>query len=352
MSHFKLRMSAFVPVVAAAAVYAAACGDSKSPAAPTPPPAPAAVTPTLSAPQAVTPVATEQLETVRPRLEVKNAAATGNVGSVKYRFEVSELDQFPEGSRTVVVDDVPQGAGDTTWIDLSVDLIPNFIYFWRARATNGTITTDWSKLESFKTQNRGFRNGQNIFDPLLTGNSVGDVGGGRFIPGQGWQAVNLSDFINYDIPTMPSGSLEFDITGVESDEPGPYDIGMKFYSMGDGRQWDFLGFRNQPWKASLDKKSGKVYRGESGVVEHIFRVFNDDNRTKTGQHVFHEADKHHISLVWGQGHVVARFDNETIADEHYGGEYAPPNHRIALGCSPRTETLKNAIWSNVVIGPR
>jgi hypothetical protein len=41
-----------------------------------------------------------------------------------------------------------------------------------------------------------------------------------------------------------------------------------------------------------------------------------------------------------------------IADENYSGEYAPANHRISLGCAPRTETLVGAIFSNVRIQPR
>ena len=343
-----VKVIRFAPVLTVGTLALAyACGSDKpsTPTQPTP-------TPTLATPVANAPTGGVQIDSVRPTLEVKNAVATGTVGTVKYQFQVSEEDGFPGDSRTVSSDPVDQdGSGTTKW-QVPQDLIPNKTYFWHARATNGTITTSYSNTESFKTQNRGLRNGQTVFDPLTNGQTVGTQIGGTFVSGRGWQAINLTDGIDYDIPTMRSGSLEFDITGVQSDEPGPYDIGMKFYSMGDGSAWDFTGFRNGPYKASLDKKSGRVYAGESGVVEHIFRVVNDDNRTKTGQRVWHDAQTYHVKLVWGSGHVRCTIDNDVIADENYGGDYAPANHRIELGCRPRTETLKGAIWSNVVIGPR
>jgi hypothetical protein len=123
--------------------------------------------------------------------------------------------------------------------------------------------------------------------------------------------------------------------------------------MGDSNEWDFNGFRNQPFKSSLDKKSGHDYPGEDGVVEFIFRTyFDDDNRVKTGMRDWHDAQVYHMKVIWGYGHVEAWIDGDQIANEDYGVEYAPPNHRIALGCPPRTETLVGAIWSNVKIAPR
>jgi hypothetical protein len=172
----------------------------------------------------------------------------------------------------------------------------------------------------------------------------------------GWQPTSYGDFINYDIPTMTSGSVEFDIVGVDPDEPagadGAYDTGLKFYCMGDGNAWDFWGFRNGDFKASLDKKSGRVYDGESGVIEHIFRIGDDDNRTKTGENDWDDTATYHVSLQWGSGHVTTKIGDMVIADENYSGEYAPANHRISLGCAPRTETLVGAIFSNVRIQPR
>jgi hypothetical protein len=334
--------------IATAALFAAtaACGKS-SPASPSKPNTQAA----LAAPVTQSPKGGTQIQGLRPTLIVANAVATGEVGTVTYRFEVSEKQDFPVGSRTVAKEGIGQGNGTTSWA-VDVDLIPNSLYYWRARATNGALTSDWSPVETFKTENVGYRNGQNIFDPLSNGKTVGAQIGGTFIPNMGWKANALSDAIDYDIPTMPSGSLEFDVVGLDPDEPGPYDIGQKFYCMGSADAWDFWGFRDGDFKSSLDKKSGRVYDGESGVIEHIFRIGGDDNRAKTGENDWDDTATYHISLVWGHGSVVAKVGDVVIADESYGGEYAPPNQRISLGCRPRTETNTMLIFSNVRIQPR
>jgi hypothetical protein len=310
------------------------------------------VAPTLAAPTAQQPNGGAVVQTLRPTLILNNSVATGEVGNVTYRFEISERADFPAAaSLTVASGEIAQGAGGTTQWTPSVDLQADFLYFWRARATNGTITTAFSVTATTRTWIKGSFVGQTVFDPLTNNESVGRVLGGRFTP-QGWEALSLNDAIDYDIPTMTSGVFEFDIIGVEEDEPGPYDIGHKFYCMGSSERWDFGGFRDGDWKASLDKKTGRLFRGESGVVEHIFRLQLDDNRTKTGERDWDETRYYHIRLQWGSGRVYTTIDNDVIADETYSGPYAPQNHRISLGCRPRNESLRFARYKNVRITPR
>src|SRR5262245_12911096 len=93
---------------------------------------------TLAAPTAQSPVGGATVPPGRPTLVVTNAAATGNVGTVTYRFEVSDLTSFPDDPfRTFTQDGVAQGSGTTSWT-LTHDLGPSVQWFWRARATNGT----------------------------------------------------------------------------------------------------------------------------------------------------------------------------------------------------------------------
>lgn len=333
-------------VVTALALIAVACGGD--------PPTTPSETPgntALAAPVPNSPLNNQQTNSRRPTLTVTNAVATGTVGTVTYRFEVSEESSFPNNSRTLVQDGVAQGTSTTSWTP-GTDLIPNFPYFWRARATNGTITSEYSRQETFKTQNVGFRDGANIYDPMTNGQTVGTQVGGSLVVGKGWIASSLGDAIIYDIPTTTAARFEFDVLGVDPDEPGPYDIGHKFYCMGSGNAWDFFGFRDGDFKASLDKKTGKVFHEESGVIEHIFRLGGDDNRTKTGPNDWDDQKVYHILLEWGNGRVLNKIDDMVIADESYGGQYAPPNHRVSLGCQPRNETLRTVYFSNVRITPR
>jgi hypothetical protein len=110
------------------------------------------VTPTLSAPTAVSPIGGQTVDTLRPTLVVNNAASTGAIGTVTYRFEISDLDTFPADSRTLTQDNIAQGSGTTSW-PVPRDLPGGAPFFWRARATNGTITSPFSAVETFRTFN-------------------------------------------------------------------------------------------------------------------------------------------------------------------------------------------------------
>jgi len=150
----KLKIRLFTAAFASAVLaFTMACGSSsQSPStpSPTPPPTSGPGGTSLAAPALMSPIGGATIADRRPTFSVKNAAATGNVGPVTYQFEVSEMDSFPANSRTSTSGDIAQGDGTTTWVPPS-DLLPNAVNYWHARATNGKITTDWSKTETFKT---------------------------------------------------------------------------------------------------------------------------------------------------------------------------------------------------------
>jgi all-beta uncharacterized protein len=108
--------------------------------------------PGLGAPAAQSPAGGQVVDSLTPTLVVTNAAVTGTISSVTYRFEVSDLDSFPEGSRTLVSDAVSQGSGNTAWT-VPQSLAPNTTYFWRARAAGASVTSAFSNAETFRTPN-------------------------------------------------------------------------------------------------------------------------------------------------------------------------------------------------------
>jgi hypothetical protein len=105
----------------------------------------------FSAPTATSPVGGEVVTVARPPLTVANAAPTGTVGAVTYRFEISDQPTFPNDAvRTFSVDGVAQGAGSTTGI-VPRDLGNDVLWYWHARATDGTATSPYSATETFRT---------------------------------------------------------------------------------------------------------------------------------------------------------------------------------------------------------
>jgi hypothetical protein len=113
----------------------------------TPPVTPA----TLTAPTARSPIGGVTVDPGRPTLVVDNAASTGAIGTVTYRFEISDSPLFPgDAARTVSEDGIVQGTGTTSWV-VRRDLGPGTPWYWRARATNGTLVSAYSIAETFRT---------------------------------------------------------------------------------------------------------------------------------------------------------------------------------------------------------
>ena len=113
----------------------------------------AAVVPpgTLAAPTANTPVGGQTVNVPRPALVVNNATASGNVGTVTYRFEISDQSSFPnDPARTFTADGVAQGVQTTSWT-LTRDLGNDVLWYWHARATDGVVTSAYSSTETFHT---------------------------------------------------------------------------------------------------------------------------------------------------------------------------------------------------------
>jgi len=82
---------------------------------------------------------------------VNNAVASGTVGTVTYRFEISDQSTFPNDPvRNFTVDGIAQGAGTTSWT-LNRDLGPDVLWYWHARATDGIVTSAYSPTETFRT---------------------------------------------------------------------------------------------------------------------------------------------------------------------------------------------------------
>jgi hypothetical protein len=348
-----------IVLLIAAVISAPGCGGS-SPSQPTPPPPPA--TAALAAPQATSPVGGQSLTDTGVTLTVTNAQATGTVSNVRYRFEWSELDSFPADSRTGTKQDVAQGNGSTAYT-ITDTLTPNQRLFWRARAYTDAVTGDWSRTESFVTANKGFIRGQSLYDPLTTGETVGQRFGGTFVAGQGWRADSDTDGIDYPIQTCSACTLQFDVTNFGRAEGAPAFKDYKWISMGDGSTFgDFNGFRDHPWKMHLEQRSD----GDGTGMKIVWRNGAASEGGNPGDHTLRNDQ----TVDW-RSNVVYRFtlrwdpsgysvdvgivnadgsvsNNQNWFRDGFGGlAYAPPGHRVSLGTRSRFDTMRGAIWRNV-----
>lgn len=83
-----------------------------------------------------------------PTLTVANGTVTGNAGTVTYQFVVDDNPSFATPESTFSV--TRSGSGSTLGL-VPVSLTPGQQFYWRARGTNGTITSSWSATATFLT---------------------------------------------------------------------------------------------------------------------------------------------------------------------------------------------------------
>lgn len=101
----------------------------------------------LDAPALVSPAANAAVNEVRPTFVVTNSARSGAVGSVRYTFEVAESSSY---SPVTASGSVAEQSGQTRFVP-SVDLPLDKTLYWRARASDGTVTSAWA-TSSFRTE--------------------------------------------------------------------------------------------------------------------------------------------------------------------------------------------------------
>lgn len=165
--------------IAAALLFFAACGGKKdSPTSPSPTSA------TLTAPALESPSDNEPLDTLRPTLVVRNATSDQQ-GTRTYEFQISDSTTFSALTTanitglaaTVGKTGVAEGTGGKTSFTVEQDLQPTTVFYWRARAVQGSSTSAWSTTGKFKSRLVGFLRAGELYDPLIHGETVGTIVG-------------------------------------------------------------------------------------------------------------------------------------------------------------------------------
>jgi hypothetical protein len=101
----------------------------------------------IGAPTPLSPAGGGRIPMRRPALTAGNAVATGPHATLFYLFEVS-LD--PAFSSRVVLEETIQGQGQTV-LTVPDELATDKVHYWRARVSDGEVTGQWSRTESFRT---------------------------------------------------------------------------------------------------------------------------------------------------------------------------------------------------------
>ena len=338
----QMRHLWFLPLILLGLLAAIGCGGgSDSPTGPST---------TIGTPTAISPSSGSTVATAQPTLTVNNVSVSDG-SSPTYTFQVATDSSF--GTIVAQAQGIGQGGdGQTSW-QVSTPLGTGQ-HYWRARASASSIdgpfssATEFSVFTAFLSQVP--REGVVVYDPLTAGFTVGDVGGGEFTA-EGWKVVASSNYIVYDLPTIESGSLEFDITGLDIRNPNR-DARHLFIMWDPSLGSDFT--RNR-FRVSLQKLDGR-----SSINDRYLRLrFISQGRQIDDWSSFRgwiPTKVHHVRFEWGrEGEVNAArlfVDDDEKMFFQYGKPYIPAIHRIELGAALRAETPENAVYSNVKISKR
>ena len=366
MKHWNC-IAAVALLVASAAL--GACGGEDSPA-PTAPPPPANV----SAPTIESPADGEQLDTLRPTLTVRNATAD-QTGSRMYEFQISDSTSFsaassssvPGFAATVGKSGVPEGSNGRTEFTPDQELQPTTLFYWRVRAVQGTATSQWSAIATFKSRLVGFSRAGELYDPLIHGETVGQrIGSTTFIPGKGIQLNDGLSYVRYLLPqTISNGEFSMDVEGLRANAPGDK---AKVFGMQEGTT-DFITNR---YRVDIQ------YRGTTGAPPNAIQwrvlygsaddldVRYEPDTAKRFASVFllNPATTYHWRATWGTDFRLVVRDGGMNGSVMYDyglptprGRYNPNPHYAYLGApvgrsGNESASIPGTIYRNVWIGSR
>jgi hypothetical protein len=101
----------------------------------------------IGIPVADSPVNNDRVTSRTPTLTAKNSASSGPHKAIQYQFQVSTNSSFTG----VVADGVAGEGGSTTSYGVPTTLTYDTTYYWRVRASDGDVTSDWIPTAVFRT---------------------------------------------------------------------------------------------------------------------------------------------------------------------------------------------------------
>ena len=93
---------------------------------------------------------------------------------------------------------------------------------WRARAERQGAAGPWSATGSFVSAEGGYIRGNEVFDPLYNGATVGElIGPTTFLPDKGVRLEANTSYVRYLIPqTITSGEFSMEVEGLRTNASG------------------------------------------------------------------------------------------------------------------------------------
>lgn len=280
-----------------------------------------AVTLKVNGPTPKSPVGGEQLTVYQPTVTFD--AATGKyVQGESFTYRVQLLDAGGAVLQTL--------SGKGTSYTFNADLNPNTEYRWRVRAELEGHVGPWSSNATFRSMEKpqGYIRGNEIYDPLTDGKSVGIIHGPHtFIPGVGIRFESLFSYIEYKLEEpLLSGEYSALLSGLSTDGQGGK---TKVFGMSEGT-YDIV---TNAHRMTCEKRN-------DGTV--AWRFITSDQQIDTEGHErvkvdFHESWTYFWKATWGGAfNLSIRVDGPDGPEIYnfgkgYRGQYDPNPHYVFAG---------------------
>lgn len=277
--------------------------------------------------------------------------------ALEYRFEVLNT----AGAVVHASPLVPQGSGATTSYVLPGDILEGEVaYTWQARAVYQLITGPVSSRASFfAPPTDGYVKGNELYDPLIKGTTVGEIHGPvQFIPGVGVKLLSEASYIQYTLPQqLVEGEMSALVTNM-SVISSTEDPKLRIFTMREGD----AAINDNIYRMSVDKRgNGAIaWRFISGPGPYIETVGRERE-----VYSFHEALTYFVQATWRGGFFNVLFKEDGVNGttiynfgKPYQGIYQPLPHNVFIGSPYRSgdrgdaSSLEDEIVRQVWVSPR
>lgn len=235
-------------------------------------------------------------------------------------------------------------------------------YRWRVRARLGNAFGPWGEAQ-FRSPRGGYINGNEVYDPLTTGVTVGQALGSTTFTAQGLRFNGHDSRVSYLLsPNLQAGEISVMVTGIDEGSPGDK---TKVFAMQEGNGNDIT---DNDYRMTVEKR-GRLYPTPGAVTWRIITGdAGDHGRIFDGSRIgiaFSDELWYFWKFTWGNGSAVLEVregsaSGPVIYSSRRGigsNPYRPVPHYVHLGApvgraGPNDASIPGAVYKNLWISSR
>jgi hypothetical protein len=316
----------------------------------------------VSAPTPTSPINDAQAADTQPMLTASASTPKfdPSLGPLQYRFEVY-------GDTGAKVQD--SGLMSSAAFRVTATLSFKKRQTWRVRAEYQGLIGPWSPMASFISAEGGYLRGNEAFDPLFNGQTVGErIGATTFIPDQGIRLENDHSYVRYTIPqTINAGEFSVEVLGLRANGPGGKNKVMAMSS-------DNADFTTDPYRVDIQYRgvggsppNAITFRCLYGSADDLDVRYEPDTTTRFNSTLtLNPSTVYYWKWTWGGSEVRLTVQEGganangrvlyNVGVKSTRGSYNPRPHYVYLGApigrSGEDASIPQTIYRNVWIGAR